>query len=96
MGPISAPFIVRLPGSATTVPTTAAVSALPSVAQVAQQQQNAIKAERTLKWAAAARAQTGCTPREEAPSEAAAQDELDRPLDRESRHGSDQAPSPDL
>jgi CARDB len=46
---ISAPFIVRLPGTATTVPTTNAAGTLPTVAQVAQQQENAVKNQRNLK-----------------------------------------------
>ena len=59
---ISAPFIVRLPGSASTVPTTNAAGTLPTVAQVAQKQENAIKTERTLKWAAAVRAKKAAEP----------------------------------
>jgi CARDB protein len=59
---ISAPFIVRLPGSATTVPTTNAAGTLPTVAQVAQQQENTLKAERSAKWAAAVRAKRAAEP----------------------------------
>jgi len=40
---VSAPFIVRLPGNATTVPTTATVGTLPSVQTLAQQSQNQAK-----------------------------------------------------
>ncbi len=59
---ISAPFIVRLPGSASTVPTTNAAGALPTVAQVAQQQQNAAKNQRTLKRLAAIEAKKATEP----------------------------------
>jgi CARDB len=40
---LSGPFIVRLPGNATTVPTTQAAGTLPSIAQLAQKSQNAAK-----------------------------------------------------
>jgi hypothetical protein len=46
---ISAPFIIRLPGSASTVPTTSASGALPTITQVAQKQQNAVKSQQNLK-----------------------------------------------
>ena len=59
---ISAPFIVRLPGAGSTVPTTNAAGTLPTVAQVAQQQQNAITAARAAKWAAAVRAKKATEP----------------------------------
>ncbi len=59
---ISAPFIVRLPGSATTVPTTNAAGTLPTVAQVAQQQQNKLNAQRALKRAAAIEARKATEP----------------------------------
>ena len=49
---ISAPFIVRLPGTATTVPTQTAAGALPSVETVAQQAQAAAKAAAAAKHAA--------------------------------------------
>jgi hypothetical protein len=49
---VSAPFVVRLPGNATTVPTQAASGSLPSVASVAQQAQNAAKREAALQHAA--------------------------------------------
>jgi CARDB len=42
-GALSQPFIVRLPGNATTVPTAQAPGALPSIAQLAQKSQNAAK-----------------------------------------------------
>jgi hypothetical protein len=48
---ISAPFIVRLPGTATTVPTQAAAGTLPSVESVAHQAQSAAKAAAALKRA---------------------------------------------
>ncbi len=67
---ISAPFIVRLPGSATTVPTTAAAGSLPTVAQVAKQQQNAIKAAKALKWAEAVRAKQAAKAATKAPKPA--------------------------
>lgn len=53
---ISAPFIVRLPGNATTVPTQAAAGTLPSVSAVAQRDQAAAKAAAALKQAARVRA----------------------------------------
>jgi CARDB len=53
---ISAPFIVRLPGNATTVPTQAAAGALPSVESVAQRDQAAAKAAAALKRTAKVRA----------------------------------------
>jgi hypothetical protein len=40
---LSGPFIIRLPGNATTVPTTKAAGTLPSIAQLAQKSQNAAK-----------------------------------------------------
>ena len=59
---LSAPFIVRLPGNQATVPTTPAANSLPSVAQVAQQDQNAIKTQRALKRAAKIRAKNAAKP----------------------------------
>jgi hypothetical protein len=59
---ISAPFIIRLPGNQTTVPTTQAAGTLPSVAQIAQQDQNAIKAQRALQHAAKVRAKKAAEP----------------------------------
>jgi hypothetical protein len=59
---ISAPFIVRLPGSATTVPTTNAAGTLPTVAQVQQQQQNALKSQHAAKRAAAIAARKATEP----------------------------------
>jgi hypothetical protein len=54
---LSAPFILRLPGAAsTTVPTTAAAGSVPSVAAVAQRDQAALKAAAALKRAARAQA----------------------------------------
>jgi hypothetical protein len=49
---LSAPFILRLPGAPTTVPTTAAAGSVPSVAAVAQKDQAALKAAAALKRAA--------------------------------------------
>lgn len=49
---VSAPFIVRLPGNATAVPTTPAAGALPSVQSVAQRAQVAARTEAALKRAA--------------------------------------------
>ncbi len=49
---ISAPFIVRLPGNATTVPTQPAAGTLPSIQSVAQRDQAAAKAQAALKRAA--------------------------------------------
>jgi hypothetical protein len=43
---ISAPFIVRLPGNTTTVPTDATAGTLPSVASIAARDQAAVKASR--------------------------------------------------
>jgi hypothetical protein len=40
---LSGPFIIRLPGNATTVPTTKAAGTLPSIGQLAQKSQNAAK-----------------------------------------------------
>jgi hypothetical protein len=53
---ISAPFIVRLPGTATTVPTQPAAGALPSVESVAQHARASAKASAVLKQAAKVRA----------------------------------------
>ena len=50
---ISAPFIVRLPGTSTLVPTDAVAGTLPSVQSVAQQAQAAAKQKAALKRAAA-------------------------------------------
>ena len=50
------PFIVRLPGNTSTVPTDATAGALPSIATVAQNQQNAIKHARTVAEVAKLRA----------------------------------------
>jgi hypothetical protein len=41
---LSGPFILRLPGNATTVPTTQAAGSIPSVQTIAQEQQSAAKA----------------------------------------------------
>ena len=49
---VSAPFIVRLPGNASTVPTQAAAGSLPSVDSVAQRAQAAAKTQAALKHAA--------------------------------------------
>jgi hypothetical protein len=49
---LSGPFIVRLPGNATTVPTTKAAGTLPSIAQLAQKSQNAAKTARIKAQAA--------------------------------------------
>lgn len=49
---VSAPFVVRLPGSATTVPTTPAAGALPSVQSVAQRDQAAARMAAALRRAA--------------------------------------------
>ncbi len=59
---ISGPFIIRLPGNQTTVPTNPAAGSLPSVAQVAQQDQNAIKAKRALQHAAIVHAKRAAKP----------------------------------
>jgi hypothetical protein len=59
---LSAPFIIRLPGNQTTVPTNPAANTLPSVAQVAQQQQNAAKTQRALKRAAKIRTKEATKP----------------------------------
>ncbi len=53
---ISAPFIVRLPGTASTVPTQPAAGSLPSVAGVAQQKRAAAAAKVALRRAAHAQA----------------------------------------
>jgi subtilase family serine protease len=53
---ISAPFIVRLPGNASIVPTQAAAGALPTVANVAQRAQTAAKKAAAAKRAARAQA----------------------------------------
>jgi hypothetical protein len=56
---ISAPFIVRLPGNATTVPTQPAAGTLPTVQGVATRAQNAAKTQAALRRAA--RVQTRLT-----------------------------------
>jgi hypothetical protein len=59
---ISAPFIVRLPGNATTVPTGAAVGTLPSVQSVAQRAQAAARAKAALQHAAKVQARRASQP----------------------------------
>jgi hypothetical protein len=49
---ISAPFVVRLPGNADTVPTTQAAGALPSVSSLAQKAQNQAKLAAAVRRAA--------------------------------------------
>ncbi len=49
---ISAPFIVRLPGNATTVPTQRAAGTLPSIQSVAQRAHNAARAQAAARRAA--------------------------------------------
>jgi CARDB len=49
---LSQPFIVRLPGNATTVPTSQVPGALPSIAQLAEKSQNAAKSARAAAQAA--------------------------------------------
>ncbi len=60
---ISAPFIVRLPGNATTVPTTAAPGTLPTVAQVAEQSKNIDKHAAAVHRAARIAALAGQVPK---------------------------------
>jgi hypothetical protein len=60
---LSAPFIVRLPGSAATVPTTQAAGALPSVQTLAQQSQNKAKFAAEAKRAAALQARAAANPK---------------------------------
>jgi CARDB len=59
---ISAPFIVRLPGNASTVPTDATAGTLPSVQSVAAKAQATAKAQAALKRAAAQRARAATRP----------------------------------
>jgi len=59
---LSAPFIVRLPGNATTVPTTATVGALPSVQTLAQRSQNEAKLAAAASRAAKIRARNALEP----------------------------------
>ncbi len=60
---LSAPFIVRLPGNASTVPTTQSAGTLPSVQSVAQQSQNAAKLAKAAKREAALVARAAANPK---------------------------------
>jgi hypothetical protein len=60
---ISAPFIVRLPGTATTVPTQPAVGSLPTVQSVATRAQNEAKAQAALRRAARVQALVATRPK---------------------------------
>jgi hypothetical protein len=59
---ISAPFIVRLPGTASTVPTQPAAGSLPTVQSIATKAQNAAKAQAALRRAARAEALVATRP----------------------------------
>ncbi len=72
---ISAPFIVRLPGTATTVPTNPAVGTLPSVASVAQKDQAAAKAAGRPQARGEDRSQAGRPAGEEAQAPSRSQDQ---------------------
>src|SRR5262249_43734545 len=60
---VSAPFIVRLPGNTTIVPTTAVAGALPSVAAVAQRSKNQHKNAAALHRATVRSALAGQVPK---------------------------------
>jgi hypothetical protein len=59
---LSQPFIVRLPGSATTVPTAKAAGTLPTIQELAIQSQNKAKAVEAKKVAARVAARTASKP----------------------------------
>ncbi len=100
---ISAPFIVRLPGSATTVPTDAggrqSAHGRPGCPATRERDQGREGPQMGGGGACQAGSEgryQGGEAREKAPSKTAAQDELGRRRDGQSRHGSDEAPPPDL